>query len=55
MGIKKCIIIGSIQKLPSGISPELHRRLVIYTTAHNIFLNSYIEDTLEKSPAAQAQ
>lgn len=35
------------------ISPELHRRLVIYTTAHNMSLNSYIEDTLEKSPAAQ--
>ena len=36
------------------ISPELHRRLVIYTTAHNMSLNSYIEDTLKKSPAAQA-
>lgn len=37
------------------ISPELHKRLVIYTTAHNMSLNRYIEDTLEKSPAAQAQ
>lgn len=35
------------------ISPELHKRLVIYTTAHNISLNSYIEDTLRNSPAAQ--
>ena len=35
------------------ISPELHRRLAIYATAHNISLNRYIEDTLEKSPAAQ--
>lgn len=34
------------------ISPELHRRLVIYTTAHQISLNSYIEETLKKSPAA---
>ena len=35
------------------ISPELHKRLVIYTTAHNISLNSYIEETLENSAAAQ--
>lgn len=34
------------------ISPELHKKLVIYATAHNISLNSYIEDTLKKSPAA---
>ena len=37
------------------ISPELHKRLVIYTTAHNMSLNRYIEDTLEKSPAARSQ
>lgn len=37
------------------ISPELHRRLVIYTTSHQISLNHYIEETLENSPAAQAQ
>ena len=37
------------------ISPELHKRLVIYATAHNISLNSYIEEILEKSPAAQVQ
>ena len=30
------------------ISPELHKRLVIYTTAHNMSLNRYIEDTLGK-------
>ena len=35
------------------ISPELHKKLVIYVTAHNLSLNSYIEETLEKSPAAQ--
>lgn len=37
------------------ISPELHKRLVIYTTAHNISLNSYIESALENSPAAQVK
>lgn len=37
------------------ISPELHKRLVIYATAHNMSLNSYIEETLENSPAAKAQ
>ena len=37
------------------ISPELHKRLAIYTAAHNISLNSYIEETLEKSPAAQEE
>lgn len=37
------------------ISPELHKRLVIYTTAHQMSLNSYIEETLKKSPAAQGQ
>lgn len=36
------------------ISPDLHKKLVIYTTAHNISLNSYIESTLENSPAAKA-
>lgn len=36
------------------ISPELHKRLVIYTTSHNMSLNRYIEETLENSPAAQA-
>lgn len=35
------------------ISPELHRALAIYTTAHHISLNSYIEDTLLASPAAK--
>jgi predicted HicB family RNase H-like nuclease len=34
------------------ISPELHKKLVVYATAHNMSLNSYIEDTLEKSTAA---
>ena len=34
------------------ISPELHKKLVIYTIAHDMTLNSYIEKTLEKSKAA---
>ena len=34
------------------ISPELHKRLIIYTTAHQMSLNRYIEETLENSPAA---
>lgn len=34
------------------ISPELHKKLVIYTTEHNISLNSYIEKTLANSEAA---
>lgn len=35
------------------ISPELHKRLILYATAHNMSLNRYIEETLENSPAAQ--
>ena len=35
------------------ISPELHRKLVVYATAHQISLNSYIEETLKNSVAAQ--
>lgn len=35
------------------LTPELHKKLYIYTTAHQISINKYIEDTLEKSPAAQ--
>lgn len=35
------------------ISPELHKKLVVYATAHNMSLNSYVEQTLEKSAAAQ--
>lgn len=35
------------------ISPELHKRLVIYTTAHQMSLNHYIEEVLKNSPAAQ--
>ena len=34
------------------ISPDLHKRLVIYTTTHQMSLNRYIEETLENSPAA---
>lgn len=34
------------------ISPELHKRLVVYATAHQMSLNSYIEETLKNSVAA---
>lgn len=37
------------------ISPELHKRLIIYTTSHQMSLNRYIEETLENSPAALMQ
>ena len=36
------------------ISTDLHKRLVIYATSHNMSLNSYIEEILENSLAAQA-
>ena len=32
------------------ISPDLHKRLVLYTTAHEMSLNSYVEETLKNSP-----
>ena len=35
------------------LSPDLHKKLFIYTTAHQISMNKYIEDTLNDSPAAQ--
>lgn len=35
------------------LSPELHKKLFIYATAHQISINKYIEDTLADSPAAQ--
>ena len=35
------------------ISPELHRRLVIYAAAHQMSLNRYVEESLENSPAAR--
>ena len=35
------------------ISPELHKRLVVYATAHQMSLNSYIEETLKNSVAAR--
>ncbi len=34
------------------ISPELHKKIVIYATEHDITLNRYVEQALEKSPAA---
>lgn len=35
------------------ISPALHKKLFLYTTAHQMSLNKYIEQTLENSPAAK--
>ena len=35
------------------ISPELHKRLVVDATAHQMTLNSYIEETLKNSVAAR--
>ena len=35
------------------ISPELPKRLVVYATAHQMSLNSYIEETLKNSVAAR--
>ena len=35
------------------LSPELHKKLYIYSTAHQMSINKYIEEILEKSPAAQ--
>lgn len=35
------------------ISPELHKRLVVCATAHQMSLNSYIEETLKNSVAAR--
>ena len=35
------------------LSPELHKRIYIYTAAHQMSMNRYIEEILEKSPAAQ--
>lgn len=35
------------------LSPELHKRIFIYSTAHQMSMNRYIEEVLENSPAAQ--
>lgn len=35
------------------ISPELHKKIYIYSTAHQVSMNKYIEDTLAASPAAK--
>ena len=35
------------------LSPELHRRIYIYAATHQMSMNRYIEEILEKSPAAQ--
>ena len=39
----------------SRISPELHTRLFLYATAHQMSMNKYIEETLKNSPAAHQQ
>ena len=33
--------------------PELHKRIYIYAATHQMSMNRYIEEILEKSPAAQ--
>ena len=35
------------------LSPELHKRIYIYAATHQMSMNRYIEEILEKSPAAQ--
>ena len=35
------------------LSPELHKRIYIYAAAHQMSMNRYIEEILEKSPSAQ--
>ena len=35
------------------LSPELHKRIYIYAAEHQMSMNRYIEETLEKSLAAQ--
>ena len=35
------------------LSPELHKKLFIYASSHQISMNKYIEETLENSPAAK--
>lgn len=35
------------------LSPELHKPIYIYAAAHQMAMNRYIEETLEKSLAAQ--
>lgn len=35
------------------LSPELHKRIYIYAATHQTSMNRYIEEILEKSPAAQ--
>lgn len=36
------------------LSPELHKSLAIHAMEHQMSLNSYIEQTLERAEAAQA-
>lgn len=36
------------------LSPELHKKIYIYSASHKISMNRYIEEVLEQSPAAQA-
>ena len=35
------------------ISPELHKKIFIYTTERQMSMNKYIEETLQNSPEAQ--
>ena len=49
------IFYGKVLGIRSLISYEgdLHKKIFIYTAAHHMTINKYIEKTLEDSPAAQ--
>lgn len=36
------------------LSPELHKKVFLYATTHQMSMNRYIEETLANSPAARA-
>lgn len=35
------------------LSPDLHKKLFVYATSHQMSMNKYIEETLKNSPAAR--
>jgi len=35
------------------LSPELHKKIFVYSTSNKISINKYIEETLNNSPAAK--
>lgn len=36
------------------LSPEIHKRIFVYSASHQMSMNYYIEEVLENSPAAHA-